>query len=485
MIFRCLASSAAALALAATPVLAQTPGAATIVNRQGNHVDGNTFPRKEGVYLTGAPAGACGTPGLPDGEYFFQVTDPSGSMLFTIDPLSERHVRVQGGVITQYLGTTRPFAAIGPCGALIVRLAPFVTSPNPVNEYRVWLTRVEDYDPSGSGLFGFAPGQCKSDVFRLGTSAPQSILQGHKFYDFDGDGAWNPGTEPQEVPVGGWRVELSRDGSLAGFTYTDQDGKYAFIRDRDATVWGFGEVSPNGFVNDATPGATWLATTARTGTAVASTEYVAAPEFGNVRFEVSVGSGRTWQYWSDQRCDDATAPGGICGRTVLAGCDPDWRVALNMRNGAPVNLRNPVSNDNPSASIFTLNMPPQSFDGAFANWKAFARKNPHDHAGFLLSREVGATILSNTCGFMQGTIYVDRFQDGVLVSLDDMLAGAIGLLSEVGAGLTGPNDPYQDLRNRMLNCINEFRNINESGDPAAPQVVFTRSSEPGGTGAPY
>ena len=162
-----------------------------------------------------------------------------------------------------------------------------------------------------------------------------------------------------------------------------------------------------------------------------------------------------------------------------------WREALNTWHGLPVNLRNPVSNDNPHASIFTLRPPPQSFCGAFANWKSFANKTSHDHAGYLLSREVAAAILNNTCGFMQGDVLIDRRQDGVLVSFDDMLAGVIGLLSEVGAGLTGPDDPYQDLRMHMIMCTNEFGTINNTGDPSSPQIVYQRSPSPGFFQVPY
>jgi len=465
-----------ALAVLAAPLLAQTPGTAVVLNRLGAHVDGNSFPRKDAAYLSGGPGASCAQPGLADGVYCFQITDPAGTVLLTPDPIAERCVLVAGGVFAQYLGQLRNFGPTGPCGALNLRLAPFVTSPYPSAEYRIWLTRIEDYDPLGSNLFGFDPARSKSDSFRVNPGAPQSILRGHKFYDHDENGVWNPAADPLEVPVGGWRVEILRNGVFDGLTYTDQDGWYQFLRNRDGSTYEFREISPNGFVNDGTPGATWVATTARTGTAVASAEYVAGPEFGNVRYEVAQGVGRSVDFWSEQN-----GP----GKDILRDCDPSWRTALNVRDGMPVNLRNPVSNDNPNASIFTVRPPPQSFNGAFANWKSYANKNPHDHAGFLLSRQVAATILNNTCGFMQGDILVDRFNDGVLVSLDVMLAGAIGLLSEVGAGLTGPNDPYQDLRNRMIGCTNEFGSINNTGEPTAPQVVYTRSNEPGTIASPY
>jgi hypothetical protein len=374
---------------------------------------------------------------------------------------------------------------------LNVRLAPFADTPYPSGEYTLWLTRVGDYDPLGSHLFGFDPARSKSESFRVHADGLQSIVRGHKFYDHDGDAVWNPTVDPLEVPVGGWRVEVLRNGVSNGFTFTDQDGRYVFIRDRDNSVYEFREVSPDGFINDSTPGATWLATTPIAGYATASAENVAGPEFGNLRYEVEYVAGRPPTFWGSQGCNCesqniGTGPDTPCGVQILQLNDPAWRHVLNTRNGLPVNLRRPVSNDNPNASIFTLMLPPpQSFCGAYAQLRGFVRSQPHDHAGYLLSREVASTLLSNTFGFMQGDVYIDRFQDGVLVSLDDMLTGAIGLLSETGAGLTGPNDPYQDLRARMLACINEFGTINNTGDPSSPQVVFTRGEGPGAFMTPY
>jgi len=464
------------LLLLSVPLRAEVPGATFALNRQGNHLEGNAFPRKDGVYFSGGPRGACTAPGLASGIWCFQVTDPAGTVLLTTDPIAQRCIRVAGGVFVEYLGTTRPASAVGPCGALNVRLAPFAPTPYPIGEYKIWLTRIEDYDSLGSNLFGFDPALSKSDNFRVNTQGPQTIFRGHKFFDHDENSVWNTTLDPLDAAIGGWRVELRRDGALEGVTYTDQDGWYQFIRDRDGSTWEIREISPNGFVNDGTPGATWLATTPITGNASATAEYVAGPEFGNVRYELTAGVGRPVDFWSEQN-----GP----GKDVLEACDPDWRSALNTYNGIPVNLRNPVSNDNPNPSIFRVRLPPQSFDGAFAGWKSFAEKTSHDHAGFLLSREVGAVLLNNSCGFMQGDILIDRNNDGVLVTLDSMLIGVIGLLSEVGAGLTGPNDPYQDLRMRMQMCTNEFGSINNTGSPSAPQIIYTRSQEAGFFASPY
>ncbi|MCY2960809.1 MAG: hypothetical protein NTY35_11635 [Planctomycetota bacterium] len=495
-----------ALALCASAATAQSSGSAFILNRFGQHVPGNSFPRKDGAFLSGGPGPNCLAPGLADGDYCFQITDPAGTVLLTPDPIQERSVRVVGGRLAQYLGTTRASSQVGPCGALNLRLSPFLLTPYPNREYKLWLTRIADYDPQGTGLFGFDPARSKSDSFRVGAAGPQSILRGQKFFDEDKNAVWNPGTNSLEVPIGGWRVEILRDGVLDGVTYTDQDGWYQFIRNRDGSRWDFRELSPNGFVNDATPGATWLATTPRAGSAFAAMEYVNAPNFGNVSYELVPGAGLSLGFWTDGLADNVpnypggegqsgvAGPGGggetdtgedLVGSEILEARDPSWRQSLTIRNGLPVNLRRPISSDAPEESIYRPLPPSEDFYAAFEDWAEYLDSNPRDHAGFLLSRQVAGTILNNTAGLMQGDILIDRFQDGVLVPFETMLAGAIGLLSEVGAGLTGPTGPFFDLRARMIACTNEFGTINNTGDPSSPQVVYRRTSEPSLFASPY
>jgi len=473
----------AALLVSCSALPAQVPGVAAIVSRFGVHQPGNTFTRKDAAYLIGGPSSGCLTDGLADGLYAFQITDPECTTLLTPEALIDRTVQVGGGRIIGYLGSTRLVGLAGPCSGINLRLIPYLDTPSVHGEYKVWLTRIEHYDPLNLPLFfGFDPALSKSDNFRIAPLDPQMILRGHKFYDYDQSGAWNPLTQPFEVPVGGFRVEILRNGLLDGFTFTDQDGWYRFIRPRDGAAYTVREIAPGGFVNDSVPGAVWLATTARQGIVAANAEYVDGPEFGNLAFEVLEGAGRDEDFWGEDHCNN---PAPDSGPGLLLASDPLWRQTLNTRNGAPVNLRRPVSNDLPAASLFILRMPPQGFCGAFNNWRGYLNLESHDHAGYILSREIAMVLLNNRFGFMQGTIYVDAHQDGVLESLDDLLTGGIGLLSQVGAGLTGPDDPYQDLRMQMLMCLNEFTSINESGDLSSAQVVYRPREAPKPVRDPY
>src|SRR5512132_4095786 len=51
----------------------------------GTAVNHNIYDRKEDVYLNGGPQpnAPCTEAGLPDGDYYFQVTDPSGKVLLS------------------------------------------------------------------------------------------------------------------------------------------------------------------------------------------------------------------------------------------------------------------------------------------------------------------------------------------------------------------------------------------------------------------
>jgi hypothetical protein len=111
---------------------------------------------------------------------------------------------------------------------------------------------------------------------------------------------------------------------------------------------------------------------------------------------------------------------------------------------------------------------------------------PDNHAGFMLSIQVASAVLNRRIGNMQFRAYIDRFNNGILVSFDDMVSGAQQmLLCQPGAGMTGPNDPEQKLRAMMLGCINEFGTINNSGDPASPQPVFAPRPTAAGFVTPY
>jgi hypothetical protein len=487
MLPRLFVSLIAAASLAGAAA-AQSSGSVYTSDRNGTVVNGNLYKKKGDVYLCGGPGpnAPCSAAGLPDGHYYFQVTNPSGSVLLSQDVIQSREVAVQGGVMTASVNQAHA-SRNGPCGSRVVQLIPFLDTTSQGNEYKVWLTKVENWDPAGSGAFGFRSAHSKTDNFKVqnGQPTPQSIICGYKWFDHSEDAIWNPGVDPLEVPIGGWRIELWLGTVQLEVTFTDETGRYCFIRDQDNTTYSIREVAPGGFIGDNVPGAIWLAMTPRSGTVTTNAATIAGPSFGNVSFEVKPGVGRTKGFWSNQN-----------GRALLAVRDPLWRQQLYVRKQLAMALRQNISSADPNVSLLlppfpTASSPPPAFFALsfgdahdyFANW--IVGDPALGHAGFILSTQVAATILNNACGFMQGTIYVDRFHTGVLVSLDEMIEGATGLLRYPDAGLTGPNDPAQSLRAMMLMCTNEFGSINETGDLTSPQIVFGTTSDPEDFSSPY
>jgi len=154
-----------------TGATARLSGAIFTTLVDGSRVNANIYQAKSDVYLDGGPGN--GAPqkaaALPDGDYFFQVTDPSGKVLLSSDAVACRRVQISGGIIVQAY-------AAGGCGhmmgtdqdhnATTVQLMPYDDTPNPGGEYKVWMTPVEDYDVT-KGKNGFIPSDSKTDNFKV------------------------------------------------------------------------------------------------------------------------------------------------------------------------------------------------------------------------------------------------------------------------------------------------------------------------------
>ncbi len=103
----------------------------------GTTVNANVYQHKNDAFLNGGPQNCGSSHGLPDGDYYFQVTDPSGATLLSSDAISARQVRVTNGVIAGNGNGTHAEGSASCSGGLPVRLAPFDTTPNSGGEYSV------------------------------------------------------------------------------------------------------------------------------------------------------------------------------------------------------------------------------------------------------------------------------------------------------------------------------------------------------------
>src|SRR5215213_4169603 len=78
------------------PVSAAFFGAIFTSTFDGQDVNNNLYENKDDVYLNGGPQND-NSAGLPDGVYYFQVTNPSGSTLLSTDDAVCRQVYIVGG----------------------------------------------------------------------------------------------------------------------------------------------------------------------------------------------------------------------------------------------------------------------------------------------------------------------------------------------------------------------------------------------------
>ena len=192
-----IAALAAAFALpmtmasAAPPVL-QLSGAIFTSDASGVPVNLNHYASKQDVYLNGGPGinAPVDAAGLPEGDYAFQVTDPSGKVLLSSDDVACRvvHVGPDGRFMSVAPSdqTCEHLTGIdGEHGGITVQLYPFDDTPNNGGEYKAWLTPYGalDYDAPGN-KHGFVPGNSKTDNFKVRATSVVEIDT--RFWSKDG-----------------------------------------------------------------------------------------------------------------------------------------------------------------------------------------------------------------------------------------------------------------------------------------------------------
>ena len=208
----------ALLLVAGASASAQLPGAIFTTLKNGSAVNANIYQAKcgdLGVWLDGGPGPSAPqtAAGLPDGDYYFQVTDPSGKTLLSTDPVVNRQFHVSNGIISGLSGAGNHNTGLDvDHGATTIELCPFNDTPNPGGVYKAWVTPVGQFlgnanqvdNSCGNGCFhGFVPSFSKVDNFKVkGTTAAVACMSVFKFIDANGNGI----REPQlgEIHYGGW-----------------------------------------------------------------------------------------------------------------------------------------------------------------------------------------------------------------------------------------------------------------------------------------
>ena len=138
---------------------ARLSGAIFTTLADGSRVNANIYAAKTDVYLDGGPGDGApqNAAALPDGDYYFQVTDPSGRVLLSSDAITCRRFTVAAGIITSV-------AASGSCahatsidvdhGAVTVQLMPYADTPNRGVSARATSVELSRMNASGALLWG-------------------------------------------------------------------------------------------------------------------------------------------------------------------------------------------------------------------------------------------------------------------------------------------------------------------------------------------
>jgi hypothetical protein len=171
----------ALFAVTGSAVAAPVSGAIFTTDGGCNGTNVNIFGSKADVYLDGGPAHP-GAAGLPDGEYYVQVTEPNGTVLGTS---GIETVTVSSGEME--------------CVNLF-DLTGFADTSNPGGEYKVWASMDSTFPESAS----------KTDNFKVKSGDEEGPDEGtlnvKKFYDANADGI--KGSDADEPYITGWKVNI-------------------------------------------------------------------------------------------------------------------------------------------------------------------------------------------------------------------------------------------------------------------------------------
>lgn len=425
------------LTLAGVAVAAQFFGAIYTSMADGATVNGNVYENKEDVYLNGGPQNMNAN-GLPNGDYYFQVTDPSGATLLSTDAAVCRGVTVSGGVV---MGAAQ-FSIDAACahangnqnvnnGSVPVQLIPYNDTPNAGGEYKVWLITYGAATVGEDGItLLFTNDNSKTDNFKIrnDSQTPPVVLFGEKFYDTNTNGLH----DQDEPVIAGWRIE-KQPPSEADVTFTGTNGQYSFIVDPNSGLYTISEVPPPPGWYPAT-GAKWLNTTARSGEALVESSDVHGPDFGNVC--LGPGGGMTLGFWSNNN-----------GRALFGGDDLALMVSLNLRNGAGAHF-NPAS---------------------YSQFRSWILSATATNMAYMLSAQMAAMQLNVYNGKVNGSALI--YAPGTNSANGAGFATVNALLTEANTelglhGLTvaaGATRTYQEALKNAFDKANNNKNFVQSG----------------------
>jgi hypothetical protein len=195
-------------------------------------------------FLNGGPNFAAPTKWVPDDEYYFQVTDPSGKVLLSNDNIECRRFKVYTDAADvkhiEYplAGNPAPHLKCNDVqsGNITICLCPYDDTPNNGNEYKLWITPVDQYWANDQQFVGR---YSKTDNFKVKRLAS---IWGEKLDGEDPlEGVCIILYQVKKVRGQETLVEIDRTCTNAAgeFSFTDLSvGKYAVDEDLSCTDCG-------------------------------------------------------------------------------------------------------------------------------------------------------------------------------------------------------------------------------------------------------
>jgi hypothetical protein len=480
------------------PISAAFNGAIYTSTFDGQIVNQNLYPSKDAVYLNGGPQNLNGK-GLPNGEYYFQVTTPSGAKLLSTDNLVCRQVQVTNGAVNGY----GPDAAAAGCAhangnfnlannSIPLQLVPFDDTSNNGGEYKVWLIRKSSTtvpDPDGLHV-SFNGGNSKTDNFKVQITtptptpcgddcvAPTFSIGGTKFYDANANGLNDDGQSVGGVQI---NITLTDPDTLAVtpvVTFTAPDGSWSVPNLKPGTTYVVSETLPP----DCPDGSHWVETAPaadangnRSYSGTVPNSNVTGLDFGNLCEHPGSG-GFTLGFWSNKNGQAAmggTNAGGVNGHTsdvyVLYGsgslvdnasCASATTQGLNC-DLAFLRRFNLFGESTLKKQVVTTPFDP----GNYPDFKSWLLSANAYNMSYMLSAQLAANSLDVRHGMLNDNTIVDANSvcNTVGSCLGFVTIGQVRQLANQSLGSAGGNttisgDPQRDSQELMKNFLDAVNN---------------------------